>query len=313
MARQYLSFLKELDSISKNNMTIKELVDHHMNQIYHQYLRSLLNDNRFSCQALKELKCLNNPYLNRMIDLNYYFDHIYVLNLDRRPDRMKHMEKYLKKNGLFNWSRFSALDGKENPHYREWQNYKQQKMTSKERMRFQRKAIASAGSWAILKSMYLMLKDAIKKGYNNILVLQDDLLFHKDFVNRFLKIPNMVPNNWKLLYLGATQHNWSNTQNGRNSHYYFPMGTADGAFAVAIDKSIFQQLIDQIIKFDMPFDSGALKTLQRAYPYQSIVLQPNLLIADVRDSDLRNSRNIDHYGQKFRWNLKLYDIPKNGF
>ena len=37
---------------------------------------------------------------------------------------------------------------------------------------------------------------------------------------------------------------------------------------------------------------------------------PNLIIADLRDSDLRQSRDMYYLGQmRFKWELDLYDIP----
>lgn len=313
----YIDYLTKINYLSRTkDSTIKDFVDKEIEKIYRKCI--LDNQKLIKGDMMDDLssifKKLNNTQIDNLMMMNYYFDHIYVLNLDRRPDRMKHMSKYLTKFNIFNWSRFTAIDGKESPHYDEWLNYKKQSMTSTERMKYQRRAIASPGSWAILKSMYLMLKDAINKGYKTILVLQDDLLFHKKFVEEFMKIPSYVPKNWKLLYLGATQHNWTHVQFPKHTDkYYFPMGTADGAFSVAIHHSIFKELINEIIKFNIPFDSGPLKTIQKRYGKQCITLYPNLMIADIRDSDLRDSRQLDLFGKKFGWDLKLYDIPSRSF
>lgn len=307
----YGDFLGKLSQLSKNHpeMTLKRFIDNEMSRFYNSILMDH-QKNRNKDQDFdnldRTLRKLDNHKLNRSIILNYYFDHIYVLNLDRRPDRLEKMKKALNKVGIYNWSRFQAIDGKESPHYEEWSNYRRTRMTFQERQRFNRKAIGSAGSWAILKSMYLMVKDAMKKKYRNFLVLQDDMLFHKNFVEEFLKIPEKVPNNWKLLYLGATQHNWNNCE--FRNHYYFPMGTADGAFAVGIHHSAYKDMLEEIVKFDMPVDSGTLKTLQKRYGHQALVLHPNLMIADIRDSDLRKSRDLKAHGKKFRWNINLYDL-----
>mgnify|MGYP000055905209 CR=1 FL=1 len=248
-----------------------------------------------------------NKSLQDSLLLNFYFDHTYVLNLTRRPDRLNAMSTNLKKIGFYNWSRWEALDGKESPHYDEYIAYRRSRMTYNEKRKYHRKAIGSCGSWAILKSMYLMLKNAIKNKYQTILVLQDDLLWHKNFVKEFLTIPDRVPKNWKLLYLGATQHNWNHVE--QRPFYYFPMGTADGAFAVGIHHSIFQEMMDEILQFDMPFDSGPLKRIQKKYGRQAIILKPNLVIADIRDSDLRKSRNLEAHAKKFGWNINLYKVP----
>ena len=86
-----------------------------------------------------------------------------------------------------------------------------------EKLRYKRKAIASAGSWSILKSMYHLITDAKMNGYKKILVLQDDTLFHKNFAEEFMKIPSYIPDKkWKLLYLGATQHAWTNIMKSKH-------------------------------------------------------------------------------------------------
>lgn len=298
-----LNFMEKLDKMNKNEegKNLKNFVDCELTMLYKDLL---MLEGESIPKINLTLDKLNNNILRKSLKLNYYFDHIYVLNLDRRPDRLKNMVVSLNKLGIYNWSKFSAIDGKKEPHYSEWCNYKKQRMTQTEKMKYQRKAIASAGSWAILKSMFLMLRDAIEKKWETILVFQDDLLFHKNFVDEFLSIPDKIPKNWKLLYLGATQHNWEYVE--YRTKYYFPF-SCDGAFAVAIHSSIFKELMNEIIKFDMPFDSGALKTIQKRYGRQCIVLSPNLAIADIRDSDLRNSRDLLNYSKKFRWNLNLYD------
>ena len=255
---------------------------------------------------VKHLGFLDNKMINDYNLMNTYFDRIYVLNLDRRPDRWLAMKKSLDKLGIYNYERFSATDGSLSPHYHEWKHYSRMPLTRHELIKYKRKAIGSAGSWAILKASYRMLRDAKERGFKRILVLQDDLLFHKNFLEEFAKMPNYIKEDWKLLYLGATQHNWQRVL--QSKHFYYPAGTADGAFAVGIDGSIFDELMKEIIKFNMPFDSGPLRTLQERYLYNCYVLDPNLIIADIRDSDLRHSRDLMTFGKRFRWDVDLYDI-----
>jgi hypothetical protein len=297
----YLDFMKKL-LLNGDSQIAHEIIDNNLHKLYKSYI----------CDDMaiqNTLKFLPSIYGNNQSLMNTYFDKIYVLNLDRRPDRMEAMERNFAKWNIYNWVRFPAVDGSLSPHYEEWKHYSKQRLTRLEKMKYHRKAIGSYGSWGILKSMFNLLTDAKNKGYKRILVLQDDLLYHKSFEKEFVKIPTYIPDTWKLLYLGATQHIWTSVLSSKN--FYHPNGTADGAFAVGIDKSIYQNLLDEIIKFDMPVDSGALRTLQSQYPYDSYVIYPNLIIADIRDSDLRQSRDLVAYGRKFKWDIHLYDIDSN--
>jgi len=264
-------------------------------------------------EALQEIG-EHNSLIKHWIGLNFYFDHTYLLNLDRRPDRLTHSTGSLQRVGWFNWSRFSAVDGgaPDSIEQKEWEAYFASETSQRDQAKYHRKAIETAGSWAILKSMYLMIKDAQRRGYRRILVLQDDLLFHKRFLEKFLKLidhkQTKVPTNWKLLYLGATQYNWSQIMKRDGASYYFPMGTADGAFAVGIDSSVFQEILDEIVRFDAPFDTGALSTIQARYAKQCLVMKPNLIIADIRDSDLREGYDLKDHARKLKWDPKLYRL-----
>jgi len=158
--------------------------------------------------------------------------------------------------------------------------------------------------------MRRLLIDAKEKGYTRILTLQDDLLFHKNFLSEFYSITTRdIPVSWRLLYLGASQHNWDSMEPmEHDKKWYLPKGTADGAFAVGIHSNSYDKLIEEIDHMLMPFDSGALSVVQRNHPDECYVLYPNLVVADIRDSDLRKSRTFDGVGKLFRWDMNLYNI-----
>ena len=117
---------------------------------------------------------------------------------------------------------------------------------------------------------------------------------------------------WKLLYLGATQHRWPNKMNVFNISdkvgFYYPDGTADGAFSVIIHSSIYDELLEEINIGDNPFDSGALQTIQKRYSDQCICIFPYIIIADVRESDCRAGRNQAAFSKKCCWDLSLFTV-----
>ena len=239
--------------------------------------------------------------------LNHYFDKIYVLFLPRRQNKTL-IE--LEKLGIWNYCLFQGFDGSDNMCCQEeYKQYMQFKPSyEEERVVGQnRRGIGSVGSWAILKSMYNMLVDAKLKGYTRILVLQDDTIFHKDFVKEFKqKIKDIDDENWKLLYLGASQHEWNSVESVHS--YYHPNGTTDGAFAVGIHNSVFDDLLFEITKFNMPFDSGPLWKIQKKYHEHCYVMYKNIVIADLRESDLREGRDMLSFSQLFRWELHNYEL-----
>ena len=241
--------------------------------------------------------------------LNTYFDHVYVLNMLSRGDRWKRMQKQLKINNIFNPERFLGYDGNSEPFYSDWKKYTMLPLTADEKA-IRRKGIKHPGSWGILKSMERMILDAKEKDYRRILVLQDDIIFHHDFIQQFYNFTNTVltSDNWKLVYLGASQHIWEHVKYDLQQRYYHPNGYAEGAFAVLIDHSCYDDILSKISESCMPVDSGALCHIQRTYPDQCYVAYPNLIIADIRDSDIRHKRDFKSTGVLFKWDTNLYNI-----
>lgn len=286
---------KNINSI--NNIKISSLVscDSFENQHYVPSIAYDILEN----QAFKGY---NNDFL-----INYYFDKIYVLYLPRRKNNtLTELHKF----GIWNYFLYEGFDGTTNSTcLKEYNDYMQFKPSYEEVkiVGSNRRGIGSVGSWAILKSMYNLLVNAKSKGYNRILVLQDDTIFHKNFLEEFKqKIKNIDDQNWKLLYLGASQHSWSSVDTVHS--YYHPSGTTDGAFAVGIHSSVFDDLLFEITKFNMPFDSGALWAIQKKYHEHCYVLYKNIVIADLRSSDLRESRDMLSFSKLFDWELDNYEL-----
>lgn len=244
----------------------------------------------------------SNSNLELVLHFNTFFDKIYVLNMLTRTDRWNKMKRAMAKHDVYNAQRFLGLNGNQEPHYGEWKSYIK---TVKNR----KKCIKYQGSWAILKSMKLMLLDAKKNNYDRILVLQDDLMFHKNFLAEFQLITTFIPPTWKLLYLGASQHIWTHVIHHHSGRYYHPNGYAEGAFAVAINSNCYNELLEQIELMQLPVDSGALCHIQRTYRDDCYVVTPNLIIADIRDSDIRPARGLNTIGTlNFKWDLNNFDI-----
>ena len=253
--------------------------------------------------------------------VNQYFDHVYVLNLENRTGRkMEMMQKLAKLN--IRVSFFPAVNGYNFRNRLEYETYLQQPLGSdgaSEEVVMNRKLIENVGAWGCLKSYYHILQDAKKNGYQRILCLEDDALFHKDFENKFKKAIQAIPKNWKFLYLGASQRNWgipgglnypdkNKAVFDPNASFYLPKKT-NGTFALGIDLSVYGLMLQEIIKMKSPIDNGPVQSVINDYQEQCFVLTPNLIIADVTDSDIRGKRNQVELSKKLKWKLEEYDFP----
>ena len=248
--------------------------------------------------------------------INQYFDHVYVVNLQNRSDRKVAMLQKLSRLSI-KAEFVNAIDGSTIENKSEYQKYFNQPIglvgSHPLEIAHKRKLISSPGAWAYLKTTLGVLKDAKKRGFDRILFFNDDVLFAKDFEARFEQAIKQTPQDWKLLYLGATQHVWNvpgdlsyPNENkltiDKNEAFYYPYNT-DGSFAVGIDASIIDLLIEDILKMNCSFDSGPLRSVIKAYPNKCFVLNPNLVIADVSESDIRGERNQKILSEKLKWNF----------
>lgn len=233
-----------------------------------------------------------------------------MLNMDRRTDRLARMSRVLRMEGIYNWERWSAYDGKTEPFRSDFQRYYEQPLTRDEIKKGRKKGIKSAGSWAIRLTMIKLLEHVsvqqkLDGDYRPVLILQDDLLFHKDFKEKILGVLSYWnQRSWRLLYLGASQHNFDGIDRDKaeRNGFYYAQGNSDGAFAVAVNGSCIDQLLFEARSCQFSIDTGALSNIQRKFPLECPVIYPNLIIADLRDSDLRQPRNME----SLHWNPQLY-------
>lgn len=99
----------------------------------------------------------------------------YVINLDRRPDRLNELKLPI------SWERFSATDG---------QKYTESPV--KER------------GWRGCYDSHLRLINKLKNEESNyFLILEDDVEVCDNFIEKLERIINELPKEWELLFLGG--------------------------------------------------------------------------------------------------------------
>jgi glycosyltransferase involved in cell wall biosynthesis len=250
------------------------------------------------------------------------FDQTLILNLKDRNDRKIEMLQKLSQIGL-EAIFFDAVNGYNEPYRTYYQQYHETELGKQGahplEVAYQRKMIKSPGAWGYLETAKKILLQAKEKGHKRILWFDDDVLFHSDFPNQFQSFIESIPPDWKLIYLGASQHSWnfpkalhypdlSKNFFDPKEPFYFPKMT-DGSFAIGIDASVFDLLLEEISKMNCSFDSGPLRTVVQHYPEHCFVANPNLVIADVRNSDIQGKRDQIEIANKLNWDLDQFDFP----
>jgi hypothetical protein len=139
-----------------------------------------------------------------------------------------------------------------------------------------KKGIPTPEAWGYLLSVIHVLEDAITKGYQRILVLDDDVVPHQSTKSLFAEGMREAPEDWKIILLGAFQDVWDGYISPYSEHLYQSNGTNEGSFAMALDSSVFVPLLHHAKKFDVTFDFGALHRVQCKYKDKCFTFQPNI-------------------------------------
>jgi GR25 family glycosyltransferase involved in LPS biosynthesis len=224
---------------------------------------------------------------DNIIEINKYFDQVYLLNLDKELKKLNATAEKLKSLNI-NYDRFVALDG-------DLLQFENKNFVIGEGM------IENKYALACKQSHINIIKDAKLKNYKKILIFEDDVLFAKNF-NVLLQNLREIKD-WKLLYFGCSQHTWDYLEYIDN--YYYAKNTC-GTFAYAIDCSIYDELID-LCQDEIHAIDKNLSDIQDKYYKQCYVFYPNLCSADVSDSSIRESRDRLEHGEKMRWNILKYN------
>lgn len=134
---------------------------------------------------------------NYLLNLNNFFDHIYVITLKRAADRHEHFKKEL--DGL----EYSIFFGKDKNEFdvAELINsgiYDEGLAKKNDRYGKSMQSGALGCSW----SHQLVYRDIVKHNYKNALILEDDIVINNSTIMLLPEILKELPQNWELFYLG---------------------------------------------------------------------------------------------------------------
>jgi hypothetical protein len=175
-----------------------------------------------------------------------YFDHAYYINLDRRADRRSHMERQLERFNIAA-TRVPAIDGKSigwKPEYGVMSEY------------------WNHGAFAYCISYRTAIIDAIRKGYDNVLIMDDDCVLQDNLWKVLDNCWSILPEEWHMLYLAA---NHGSPQLGIvpvesignpedvNGCLYRLRGSM-GSHAIIINKSCFNTILNYLSSPYAPLD-----------------------------------------------------------
>eukprot|EP00204_Picochlorum_oklahomense_P001178 CAMPEP_0118800224 /NCGR_PEP_ID=MMETSP1161-20130426/2201_1 /TAXON_ID=249345 /ORGANISM="Picochlorum oklahomensis, Strain CCMP2329" /LENGTH=726 /DNA_ID=CAMNT_0006728037 /DNA_START=1078 /DNA_END=3258 /DNA_ORIENTATION=+ len=165
-------------------------------------------------------------------------------------------------------------------------------------------------SLAYMLSYKKSVEFAMTHDMESVLILDDDVLIHRDFSHLIKSLEEQLPSSFKLVYLGAFQYDWDGWITRISKNLYRGHGSGVASHAVLLHKSVFLELIALFNKPLLPVDDGAISYLCRKYTSDCLTAIPNLFIQDLKKNSTINSGISDLSLKKkfdsFRWNVSEY-------
>jgi GR25 family glycosyltransferase involved in LPS biosynthesis len=201
-----------------------------------------------------------------MVNFNKYFDRIYVINLDRRPDRLKYFQKEIDKYGIKNVERFPAIDG----------------LTISSNNN-----TLLAGEIGILMTHLEIIKKCHFEGVKNVLILEDDVFFSNE-INKLDEYMSEVPKDWDFIYFGGN-HVYGDTPR-KISDKVLKLNFTVALQCVAINNTLFETIMTILPKMGKQVDGyyAQLHNVYNAYGFY-----PNIAKQVAGFSDIQN-KNVDY-------------------
>jgi glycosyl transferase family 25 len=202
--------------------------------------------------------------------LNDFFDKVYCVNLDERPDRWENALKEFKKVGLENVERFSAIKH-------------------------------DKGAIGCRESHLAIIRKAKEEKLNNVLIFEDDVLFVDSNIPHLSPTLDQLKNiDWSLFYLGATvdpnvghmtkvTNNLVKTNFAYTTHAY---GVNANIFDLVLEEAPYHPIIDVFYcKKIVPLG-------------KSLIMNPMLAIQQEGFS------NIENHDADYGWMMDFFNKIK---
>jgi len=129
----------------------------------------------------------------------YYNAPCFIINLERRPDRLQTSCFRVNQVGYKNIYRFEAVDGQdENQLKKEWANLNNPKINEKDEL-----FLINKGRQGCALTHIKLWKYIIDNNIEFATVFEDDIIFHKEWFTRSEEYMKSTPTNFDILYLGC--------------------------------------------------------------------------------------------------------------
>jgi GR25 family glycosyltransferase involved in LPS biosynthesis len=214
--------------------------------------------------------------------MNKYFDKIVCINLLSRKDKKEHMQEKFNKLGI-NVEWFHAVEygfAKE--------IVESLKPSVADYVRF---SPATPNEFGAAMSHYTVIKTAYEQGVEKLFVFEDDVMFRKDFNEKFEKYYASVPENWDMLLLYSFMYQLQ-PQNVRVNAKWIKSFDAWSLMAYGINRKAMKQYIEDQDKFFQIADRASFKMQGKNLNIYSAI--PTLCIPNVQLGSNIRGHNMNY-------------------
>ena len=207
---------------------------------------------------------------------NHVVDEVVVINLKKDTKKLESITNQLEKEKIM-FERFDAVNGKtlENRH----------EFTS-----FCNKFCAS-GIRGCALSHYSVWNSILTKGFENIMILEDDAVLVENFDEKFSLIYNSIPKDFDILYLGSLFYcdpsevfnKVYRYKNEKINEHVLRTEGCGGLQGYIISRNCIQKIINEKISFHI--DTNLMEWIKK-YNLKTYAITPMLITQNMSDSNL---------------------------
>jgi len=195
-------------------------------------------------------------------NINSCYNKCYYINLDKSLKRKKYMEHTLRKFNIIS-ERISAVEGNlikeelKNPYNRSDKHW-------------------NKNALGLIRSFKKIIIDAKNKNYETILILEDDVVFEKNFNSRLNYYFKQLPEGWGVAQLSVGNF-MENYKINRSNNNVFQVDGSYGTFGMLIHKRYYNLIFDIIDKENDALDNlfiSIQKEHKKSYCFYPGLLKP---------------------------------------
>lgn len=213
--------------------------------------------------------------------LNDFFEKVFVINLERRPDRLEIFEYNASQIG-FEYEVFKAFDGRT---IDENFSYNGIPIDIKPNVCY-RGGLDNYSKSALgcLISHLEVIKKSKIEGYESILILEDDAAFTSNFIEKFDNFSSNFDKEWDMIYFSGSLIEIQENTND----YYKTLESCHTTHSYAVNKNVYEYLINKIEDnlYKQPVDVTYSEIQSEIKSYITI---PFLTYQSAGFSDIQNS------------------------